>query len=154
MSDPIFSRDVRAIGKSTASLERAARVGGLHRIRPGAYADSSSWSDSGARERHILKIRAVERIHSGRPVFSHESAAALWEIPIVGEWPEFVAVSFDGRSGKAPRHGVLYHRARLQPGSVVEHGSLRVTSLEKTAIDIARSSSLERGEVSLDHVFR
>lgn len=149
-----FVRDLRAVGEPTSALHRAARRGESHRLRRGAYVPTAHWQGSEDRERHLMRVLAVARTFPSRPVFSHESAAAIWGLPLIGRWPDRVAISFDGAYGMSTRQGVRAARATFGPGDVVERGGLRLTSPGRTALDLARTSPLATGVCVLDHAIR
>jgi hypothetical protein len=151
--EPIYARERRLVGASTAALERGAREGQLTRLRPGVYADAVGWSKLAGHERHLLRMAAIARTFRSRPIFSHHSAAAIWGLPILGE-PAVVQVSFEGPHGMAKRHGVRATRTTFEDGDVVEHAGYLVTSLARTAVDLARSRPLAHGVAALDHAIR
>jgi hypothetical protein len=122
------------------------------RVRPGAYVRADEWAAAPGRERHLLKVRAAARSITDRAVYSHESAAAVHGIPILGEWPDVVRASHEGRDGMAARIGVQWSRARWEAGDVVIIAGLRVTSPRRTAVDLARTGALAQGVAALDFV--
>lgn len=122
------------------------------RVRPGAYVDAGDWQTASDRERHLLKVRAAAGALTHRAVYSHESAAAVHGIPILGGWPAVVRASYDGPNGMSARDGLRWTRARWEAGDVVTHAGLQVTSPRRTAVDLARAGSLAQGVVALDHV--
>jgi hypothetical protein len=148
----VISRELRLAGSATGSIESAARRGENVRLRPGAYVSAEFWQSLPDRDRHLLKVQAAARTLSA-PLFSHESAAAVRGIPIVGGWPETVCVSFQGSAGRSSRVGIRWHRAAFEEGDVETIDGLCLTSLRRTAIDIARNSSLASGVVALDYAF-
>lgn len=121
-------------------------------MRPGAYAPAAVWDGAPDRQRHLLRIRAASRLLGGNIVFSHESAAAIHGIPIIGAWPDAVRASFDGGSGMASRVGVRWSRATWEAGDVVTLAGVHVTSPLRTALDLARTTTLAQGVVACDHV--
>jgi hypothetical protein len=132
-------------------LERACRRGSLERIRPGAYAPAE-WTSASGRERHLLKVRAAARLLATGTVYSHESAAAVHGIPVLGPWPSVVRASYDGTNGRSDRVGLRWSRATWEQGDVEQIAGIAVTSPRRTAIDLARSGSLAQGVAALDHV--
>ncbi|MEO5535519.1 MAG: hypothetical protein ABIR17_10355 [Pseudolysinimonas sp.] len=123
------------------------------RLRPGAYVDAREWLAGSERERHLLKVRAAARALTPRAVYSHESAAAVHGIPVLGGFPDVVRASYEGPNGMSRREGVRWTRACWDPGDVQQCAGLQVTSLRRTAVDIARAGSLAQGVAALDHVF-
>src|SRR5690554_6197758 len=147
----LLASDLRRLGYDTRSLPRQVAKGTVRRLLRGAYADNAVWAAADARERHILQLRAIDGTRAVQPVFSHASAAALHQLPILGAWPISGQVSADppGRS----RNGVSYHRALAgrTPESV---GGLASTSLVDTLVDLALSSGFRSATISIDHALR
>ncbi len=144
----LLAADLRRFGYESRSLPRAVASGTLHRLRRGAYVESSVWNDADARERHVLRLRAIDGTRSARPVFSHLSAAALHGLPILGAWPTagHVSAKTPGRS----RNGVAYHRAHPSRASVIVAG-LACTSLVDTLVDLALTTGFRAATISIDH---
>ncbi len=88
-----LAAELRADGRPLNELARGARAGDLYRVRRGAYVNSDGWQGVPAHEQHRLAIDAVDLAARIPPVFSHESAAAVWGIPIVCGWPTAPRVS-------------------------------------------------------------
>jgi len=146
------ARSARETGLGADALARAARRGELARLRRGAYAAADRLTAADAAARHRLLIRAARLAADEEPVFSHESAAALHGIPILGEWPRTVHTTV------VPGHGgssgaVMRTQRRLAPEDVVVTASgALATSPVRTAIDLAASRSLLGGIVAISHV--
>ena len=88
-------------------------------------------------------------------VLSYESAAAWWGIDLpspVGRLHVTAPRTRSRRRDGTP--GVVLHRGTLRPGDVVTLRGLRVTSPLRTAIDIARRSSVEHGTTIVDSFYR
>jgi hypothetical protein len=65
-------------------------------------------------------------------------------------WRELVHVSHPGVRGGRTEAGVKHHPADVPEDQIVAIGNLLVTSLERTAIDIAREHGVEDGVVACD----
>ncbi|MHA6668888.1 hypothetical protein ACX3O0_08450 [Homoserinimonas sp. A447] len=147
----LLASDLRRLGYDTRSLSREVGKGTMRRLLRGAYAESAVWAEADARERHILRLRAIDGTRAVQPVFSHASAAALHELPVLGAWPRNGHVSADppGRS----RNGVSYHQA-LAGRTPALIGGLACTSLADTLVDVALSSGFRSATMSIDHALR
>lgn len=123
----------------------------MARLRPGAFAPADWWADATSAQRLAARIAAVSRTRMHEPVFSHESAALLWGLPIAGRWPD--AVDLADVRGTTPRSrgGIRWHRGAIDPEDVVRIGGLWVTGLERTLLDIARSREFASAVPALDH---
>ncbi|MET0888304.1 MAG: hypothetical protein ABWX92_17845 [Mycetocola sp.] len=145
-----LSRSDTLVGADGRALRRGRAAGTLTQLRRGVYATSSLWSDLAARERYLLRMRAVLDTRRGDAVFGFESAAAIWNMPIIGRWPADVHVfTADGRR-RSSSHGVTWHNAPLLDGDVVEVGGVLVTSRLRTLLDLARRSTFMSAVTTLD----
>lgn len=144
----LLASDLRELGFDTRSLSRDVTKGTLRRLLRGAYVENAVWSEADARERHILRLRAIDGTRAAQPVFSHASAAALHGLPVLGRWPSMGHVSAE-RPGRS-RNGVAYHQAPV--GRIPDHvDGLGCTSLIDTLLDLALSSGFRSATISLDH---
>lgn len=119
-------------------------------MRRGAYAPIEQWSAADGRARHILLMRAVAHDADGDVVFAGLSAAAAWGMPIEGDFPEAVMVIHAPRSGGKSEPGVRRTVVGGRDVAVVERGGLRVTTLARTAIDVARASGFPAAVAVVD----
>ncbi|SFN84233.1 type IV toxin-antitoxin system AbiEi family antitoxin domain-containing protein [Mycetocola miduiensis] len=137
-------------GGDGRSLRRGRESGTLVSIRRGVYTETSIWSELAARDRYLLQMRAVLETRKGDAVLGYESAAAVWNMPIIGPWPDAVHVfTADGRRRSSSR-GVRWHNAPLLDGDVVEVDGILVTSRLRTLLDLARRSGFMSAVASLD----
>ncbi|KXP00950.1 hypothetical protein AXK60_23295 [Tsukamurella pseudospumae] len=126
-------------------------AGELEWLASGVYTepdDSKPWV------RYLLRVRAasVNRIH----VVSHESAAALHDIPFIN--PPRTHVHFTTgrdhgggvRGGKAGK--VHLHPRPLLPEEITTVDGILVTSRARTAVDVAMCDDLIRGVGAFDAV--
>lgn len=131
--------------------------GRLLRLRHGVYVAASTWPQD-AESQHLMLARA-EVIANPAAVLSRQSAATAWALPSPGlrRWHDFpVAVTLPAGCGHSSRSGLASHRVAVLPaGHVVRHSDgLRVTSLARTAIDVAASLDLPEALVVLDGAAR
>jgi hypothetical protein len=97
-------------------LRAAVESGVLTRIRRGYYTDTDGWVAAGARERHLLRVETTELATKGETVvFSHQSAAAIWNLPQIGELPTKVHVGV--RDEWRGRSRAEVHEHVLTPGT-------------------------------------
>src|SRR5690606_25092181 len=105
----ILSSDRHRIGLGDDALEREVRSGRLIRLRRGAYCELSHWNELGARQRYILRIRAVVSAAEKPPVLCSWSAAAVLGMPILDDWPDAVHVLSRIANGGRSKNGVRRH---------------------------------------------
>jgi hypothetical protein len=143
----VCHRDLRAAGLSPSAIGRAAATGRLHRIHLGVYA-------VGHRALVADGLRLAAVLACGdRAVLSHTTAAAVWEVRPSASGLVHVTVPTD--AGRRPPRGVRLHRcAALRDEERAVVGTMPVTSLARTLLDVARGLSpaalarvLDRSEV-------
>lgn len=147
-----FRTDLRARGVTDHELAAACRPGGpLRRIRPGAY---SPLLDLAVRERHAERVRAAVASLSPEAVVSDVSAATLHGLPLWDVDLSRVHVTRNRLSGG--RHGrfVHVHAAPLRPAETIVMDGVRVTSLARTVLDVARRLPHEHALVVADGALR
>jgi hypothetical protein len=122
----------------------------VHRLRRGVNVTAAGWEALDDRDKYLLRMQAVLATRQIDPVFSHESAALVWGLPVIGRWPNTVHLTAGDRPGARSKNGVLWHRSPLLEGEVARINGMFVTSLERTLVDLARSSSFLSAVASLD----
>jgi hypothetical protein len=147
-----YAADMRRELGTTRPLERQATAGRMVRVRRGAYVEPEPWQESRPRVRHLLAVEAASRAARHQLVFSHESAAAIWRIPVVGDWPDAVHV-VSGVHSRSSRP-VIRHAVTLDPAEVRRWGRYLVTDPARTALDLAGTRPFVAGLAAIDHVRR
>lgn len=127
-------------------LAAAVRAGLLYRIRHGAYIKMADWQGKPPSERDYLRIAAHCRACDGHAVYSHASAARLWGLYVWNSGPLVHITAPSSLSSTSSLPGVRVHRRILRHGQSVRMyhrrlGSVRLTSLEQTIVDCARTTS-------------
>lgn len=134
-------------GQTHKDRARLSRSGELVRVRHGAFAESHA---DGAVGRHRQLIAGTAPILGPDTVLSHSSASVLHGLPVWEPMLGQVTVTRRSRAhGSKGRH-LHAHRAPLAPEEIVLLGGLPVTSLERTAIDLARVLPFKRAVAVLD----
>jgi hypothetical protein len=150
---PTSIRLLRAGGVSEEMIRTQVSAGRLVRLRRGVYIAASAWPTHRSQQ-HILLSHA-EVIANLDAVISDHSAAVVWGLPSpdFAEWYDKpVSVTFARGSG----HGALcranLHRVRDLPAAQVvrDRGGFAVTSLPRTAVDLAMRRPLPQALVLLD----
>lgn len=140
-------------GVTDSDIRRLVGEGSLARVRRGDYLDTSTRPVPQFEDRHRILVQATwPRLHSG--VLSHHSAAALHGLPLPSHDLGRVHVTRVGDAGGVRRASVQVHRARLDDVEVTEVDGLPVTTLERTAADLARILTPDRGLVVVDAALR
>lgn len=144
-------RRVATFGASDAAARALsqARPATHVRVRRGVYVDSSDWAEKEREARHFVRMQAVCASMRSAPVFSHQSAALIWGLPVVGV-PMPVQLIAAGRVGVRSQRGIRWHNDAVRDDEIVEVGGLLVTNLERTLIDLARTCSFAAAVAALD----
>lgn len=132
-------------------IHRAVRSGELVRVARGAYIDGGRWAGLGIEARHLARMRALAAI---RPtvVFSHRSAALAWGLPLVGAPPPLPEIIADLGTDQ-PDRGARLHRT-TSPFVVAGHDAFRLTTVERTLVDVSRRNGLTVSVPMLDDALR
>lgn len=147
----IFTSDqLRGAGYETREIQRGVRGGRWRRVRRGVLALPADDD----RETHLRALRALCHRLDRDLVVSHESAALVWRLDLWGPHPHLLHVT--RRSASAVEDaGVRYRVAALPVSHVTAAEGLPVTTLARTAVDLARHGrDLEHAVVAVDAVRR
>ncbi|QNE47895.1 hypothetical protein F1C58_13980 [Glaciihabitans sp. INWT7] len=142
-------RDV--LGDSRA-LRRDAERGILVKLRRGAFVTRTVWDAADTRERHLLRARAALAAVQRPAALAGVSAAAVWGMPIDEAWPTEVTILDEWRGGGRSEPGVRKTASGFRTASIQVVDGIPVTSIERTAIDVARTHSFTKAIGSLDWV--
>lgn len=137
-------------GLSQHEIARQTRTGALTRVRHGSYISEPLPTDP--RERQLTLIAATTL--SEGTVLSHQSAAALHGLPLPLGIPDVVTATRAGRGGGHVRPHLHVRCAPLEEVDVVSRQGVRLTSLARTAYDLARSHGLDAGVAAVDAATR
>jgi len=147
----IFARSLDS-DDSRQRHARLAQSGVEHRVAPGVYADKPAWDALSSRDQYIHRIRAVVETRAfDSVVVSHESAAALHGLPVLGSWPRQVHLTVGRTSGGKSRGDIVKHCLGIGADDLTTVAGLRVTSIARTVIDLAAASKFMNGIVVADH---
>lgn len=147
----ITTERLMAEGLDALGIRVLVQSGDLIRIRRGVYCAPFELD---ARELHVLKARAtVPKVHADS-VFSHSTAAAIHGLPLRQEDLTKIHVTRQG-----PGHGrngplIFLRRSTLDPADRDVMRGLPVTSLARTAVDLARGLPYTWAVIVLDAALR
>jgi len=145
----------RRMGR-TSELLRAVRAGDLIPVSRGVYRRASSRTtdpDRRADDDHLARVRAAQLRSSVPLTIAGMSAAAVWGLPVIGEWPQTVHVA----SPRAPGGRSNAHLTRSYVGAeppITVKGGLTVTTLARTVAEVCRTESMERAVAVADAALR
>jgi hypothetical protein len=133
------------------------RRGELRRLRHGVYLAASAWpADPSAQ--HLVLAHA-EVTANPEAVLSRQSAALVWELPAPGfeGWAELpVSVSLPPGGGYRSSSGTAVHHVERLPSEHLtrDPAGYPVTSVARTAVDLAAGRALPEALVLLDAAAR
>jgi very-short-patch-repair endonuclease/predicted transcriptional regulator of viral defense system len=155
----VTTAELAASGTSRGQLQRLVQQGALLRLARGGYASAALVAgQSGDRATgHAVLATAALMVAGPGTVVSHHSAALIHGLDMLGPGTEQTVAltrspaSTSSRSGPP---GVRLHVAALPAGHVVTRHGMPVTSVARTVIDLARTSSFPAGVVVADSALR
>jgi hypothetical protein len=136
---PAFYRDVRA--------HRFVR------IAPAIYLPASIERALDTDERFLARVLAESRRGTSPAVFSHLSAAALWRLPLVGQWPPKLETVVEVGARISTRSVRQVHRDGVAVDLATIDGCT-ATSLARTVVDVARTQRLSTAVAMADFALR
>ena len=138
-------------GYDPEELARMLRDGTMTRIRRGAYARTVDQDGEGTVDaKHRRLILATVPQLDPQAVISHASAALLHGLPTWTEATARVHVTRNRRGGARRRALVEVHGAPLHTVDLTLIAGLKVTSLNRTVLDLARTLPWEQAVAAGD----
>jgi hypothetical protein len=151
------SAELGAAGLSAGQIRWAVQRGALVSVGRGAYAPAA-WAADMARDpggKEALRVASVLAVAKPGAVGSHRSAANIQGLDLLGRQPPRVTVTRPpGLGSGRGRAGVRVHVAALPDGHVTVRRSVRVTSVARTVVDLARASEFRAAVVTADSALR
>lgn len=124
-------------------------------VRRGVYTTRALWEAADPYDGQMaLRDAAVHLTTPVMHVFSHDSAARAWGLAIFRPREQYVHLTRPVFTGSRSEHGVKHHLARIQPGEIETVNGLPVTSLVRTALDLARAHGPMTGVTACDSAAR
>ena len=151
MDDIVLTRTLLSQGYDPEELARMLRGGTMTRIRRGAYARTVDQHGEGTVDaKHRRLILATVPQLDPQAVISHASAALLHGLPTWTEATARVHVTRNRRGGARRRALVEVHGAPLDAVDLTLIAGLKVTSLNRTVLDLARTLPWEQAVAAGD----
>lgn len=144
-------------GVSPRRLRTLVRSGDLVRTRYGIYATKAAVEKAAMTPRlgHALEVRSAMLALGQRAVASHQSAAilhglALLNDPLKGQ----VALTREKGHHHAALRGIVFHTGEIPPHHITKWQHIPVTTIPRTAVDLARALPFMEGVVVADAALR
>jgi hypothetical protein len=144
--------ELLAAGLSADKIRTRVRRGDLLPLSRGVYADGSRARklEELAGGVQLLKIAAAAAATGPDAVVSHQSAALLQRIDLVGPAYPLVTLTCPPRRGWHRRPGVRVHALALPAEHVTAQVGMLLTTPARTVIDLARALGFQAGVVAAD----
>jgi hypothetical protein len=141
----VTAADAGAAGITRACLRWAASGGSLVRLAPAVWCPADVWAAAGVRERHRLRVRAVQARHPSAAACA-ESAAVALGLPLPADPPPdprwLAARDPSRRGGDGCTPSARGRRAWLGEDEVrTTADGIRTTTPARTIVDLARHLS-------------
>ena len=147
--------DLIAEGCTERDLHHRVSSGDLHRVRRGRYVDATDWKDLWPEGRHLIQVLAVhENSDAPGPLFWGPSAAVVHRLPLCRFIPAQVHTAIMGERHGRSRAKVMWHNVAITDADIVEVDGIRCTSLDRTVLDLACSTSTVTGLCAADAALR
>ncbi|MGG7103424.1 type IV toxin-antitoxin system AbiEi family antitoxin domain-containing protein [Rhodococcus sp. 24CO] len=141
-------------GISDAQLQRAVKRGELYRIAAGIYMRADHYRELDARARHRYTTLATVAACGPGAIVSHASAAVMHGLDCGALGLNIVHVTRNRSSGGRKSVTFHLHAAPLVSEEIVRVDGVATTSLARTLVDIARTTSFEDAVVIGDCALR
>jgi len=136
------------LGYDRNAVRAAVRDGHLRRVARGVYLKSSVADSSLTRASALSLVLPSSCAAVGlSAAWIHQIPGIELDINDIFSKPEFAVV---GRDSHISRSGVLQHRYQIEPSDLIRIGDVEVTTLERTAFDLARIKDVYKALGYLD----
>ena len=151
----ITTAELSAAGLTENRIKTLVRQRVLVPLCRGVYADAgfAGLTAQGRASEHVLRVAAAVTITGPGAVGSHHIAAAIHGLDLLDRpRADLVPVSRpqDSHGSRTARPGIRVHTAALPARHVVVRLGVPVTSVARTVVDLARTSSVRSGVVVAD----
>lgn len=150
----LFTRKQALASGYRGAQIRALTAGEWVQVRRGVYAVRTAYDALTPAGRHVLQAAAYALASRLSPVVSHRTGALAHSLPLLGSSPAVPQLTRAPRSVDDTSRTEGLYVASLSEADRTTVGGVPVTSLARTACDIARTSPLRHGVVVADAVLR
>jgi hypothetical protein len=154
IDDMVLASEVRGLGRDDRRYRREVATGQLVRLHRGAFVPKSVWDFWTPQMRYQMRCIGATISSRTHAVLSHESAAAIHQIPMLGAFPKLVHVPATVEAGTRTEHGFRKHATRFPEVDVESRGELRLTNLDRTLVEFATTTSFPGAVAAFDWALR
>jgi hypothetical protein len=142
--------DLRAVGMSKRQIKTGANHGVLVPLGRGVYAKTVRAGKPSDGDNGELRAMAALAVVGPGAVVSHQSAARLYGIDLLGNPRPEITLTCPPRRGWRGRNGIHVHAVDIPVDHVTRRGGLPVTTPARTVVDLARLLDFRAGVVAAD----
>jgi hypothetical protein len=147
--------DLERSGWRSRDITDAVREGRMLRIQRNRYVLAEQFDDLWPEARHLVEIAAADAERKdGTSVFSYQSAAVLWGLPLARHVPDAVHVSLPADGRLVSRAALRRHADRLEPSEITNPFDVPCTTLARTLWDVCRVLPPSSGVAAADAALR
>lgn len=146
----IAASDVRVGGDDTRALRRDAERGLLVRLRRGVYLAAPVWRQLTGAEQYVMRLRAFALTARTPVTFSHQSAAVLHGLSLLGPVPAHIHIAARPSSGGRSDGDIRRHACTIDGLDTATVDGLAATSAIRTALDLSSFLPFADAVVALD----
>jgi len=148
----VLTRDIPTPGERSAFYS-AFRQGRFVQMHRGIYMPSTMWLSLDDDARYRARVLSGMLGNGAGAIASHDSASALWRLPVIGERPDKIHLMVDAASGGRSNAVFIRHVTGVPDETETIQG-VRVTHLARTVVDVAATRSFAAGVVAADAALR
>jgi hypothetical protein len=152
----VTTSELNRAGYSAGRIRGLVRRGALQPVGRGCYARAAFAAEVTGQPggERALRVASVLAVAGPGDVGSHHSAAVVHGLDLLGRPPSKVVVTRPPGGSHKGRSAVRVHVAALPSGHVTTIRGIRVTSVARTVVDLARVSEFRAGVVVADSALR
>jgi hypothetical protein len=150
--DLVLTREITVAGDRTDFYQRV-RGGEFVSLRRGVYMRKDLWDSIKTDDQYRARVHAAVAFASGALVISHVSAAAIWRLPWVGPYPRAIHALHQEMNGGRSSSALSLHKAG-ELADLAEIEGVTVTSLARTVVDVARTTTFTQAVAVADAALR
>lgn len=152
----VTTAELLTAGSSKAQIQTLVRRGKLIPVMRGVYARAGQLKQAQELPAGEYLIRAAAALAATKPgaVVSHQSAARLHELDQLDEPRKVVTLTGQPGGGRRGKDGIRMFSTALPTKYVTALYGVRVTTVARTVIDVARTAPFVAGVVVADSALR
>jgi hypothetical protein len=148
----VLSREIATPGGRSQFFAEVRR-GDFVMLQRGVYMPTDQWNMLSTDEQYRSRMHGASALSNDQPVWSHESAAAMWRLPNLHAWPTGLHTIVPDAAGGRTTRSLVRHTLGF-PAATVRIDGLTVTELARTVVDLCRSLGFAQAVVFADAALR